>query len=147
MHVVPRQAKGPAPSDGQLAGPEIVLRCDSGLWSRTVIEFCEHHRWEYSITVRQIPTIGARIDLIAPDGDGCRWLPMPDYPATGHCEITETDYDDDNPARRLIDRACRNAPVVLAEFPHLCEAGYAARSWSGVTGCSGRFREVCHSGK
>ena len=83
---------------------QIMLRCDSGFWSRTVIEFCEKHRWEYSITVRQIPTIRTRIDQIAPDGDGCRWLPMPDYPETGHCEIAECDYDDENPTRRLIVR-------------------------------------------
>lgn len=85
-------------------GGKVVLRCDSGFWSKTVIEFCERNRWEYSITVRQIPTIRTRIDLIAPDGDGCRWLPMPDYPATGHCEIAETDYDETNPSRRLIVR-------------------------------------------
>ena len=82
----------------------IVLRCDSGFWSKTVIEFCEKNRWEYSITVRQIPTIRTRIDLIAPDGDSCQWLPMPDYPDSGHCEIAETDYDDLNPSRRLIVR-------------------------------------------
>ena len=85
-------------------GGKVVLRCDSGFWSKTVIEFCERHRWEYSITVRQIPTTRTRIDLIAPHGDSCRWLPMPDYPATGHCEIAETDYDDLNPSRRLIVR-------------------------------------------
>ena len=85
-------------------GGTVVLRCDSGFWSKHVIEFCEKHRWEYSITVRQIPTIRTRIDSIAPDGDSCRWLPMPDYPDTGHCEIAETDYDDHNPSRRLIVR-------------------------------------------
>ncbi len=85
-------------------GGQVVLRCDSGFWSKTVIEFCERNRWEYSITVRQITTIRTRIDGIAPDGDGCRWLPMPDYPETGHCEIAECDYDDENPSRRLIVR-------------------------------------------
>ena len=74
----------------------VVLRCDSGFWSKTVIGFCEKHAWEYSITVRQIPSIRRLIDGIAPNGkDSCRWLPMPDYPATGYAEISECDYDGD----------------------------------------------------
>ena len=36
---------------------QIVLRCDSGFWSKTVTEFCERNSWQYSITVRQNPTI------------------------------------------------------------------------------------------
>ena len=85
---------------------QIVLRCDSGFWSKAVIEFCEKHRWEYSITVRQIPTIRRLIDEIAPGGDNCRWHPMADYPVSGYCEIAETDYDN-NPTRRLIVRRVR----------------------------------------
>jgi Transposase DDE domain group 1 len=83
---------------------QVVLRCDSGFWSKQVIEFCEKNGWEYSITVRQNPNIRARIDTIAPTGDSCRWRPMPDYPDTGYCEIAECDYDDTNPTRRLIVR-------------------------------------------
>ena len=53
----------------------VVLRCDSGFWSSTVIKFCEKHGWEYSITVRQIPSIRRLIEGIAPNGkDSCRWL-------------------------------------------------------------------------
>ena len=85
---------------------QIVLRCDSGFWSKTVIEFCDKNRWEYSITVRQTATIRRLIDDITPDGDNCRWHPMADYPATGICEIAETDYDN-NPTRRLIVRRVR----------------------------------------
>jgi Transposase DDE domain group 1 len=85
---------------------QIVLRCDSGFWSKTVIEFCERNGWEYSITVRQIPTIRRLIDDIAPSGDNCRWHPMPDYPNSGYCEIAETDYDQTT-SRRLIVRRVR----------------------------------------
>ena len=95
-------------------GP-VVLRCDSGFWSKTVIEFCELHGWQYSITVKQTAPIRDRIDAIAPDGDSCRWHPMLDYPETGVCEIAECDYDDTNPARRLIVR--RTAVLDKAQQP------------------------------
>ena len=85
---------------------QIVLRCDSGFWSKTVIEFCDRNSWEYSITVRQIPTIRRLIDDIAPTGDNCRWHPLADYPDSGYCEIAETNYDN-NPDRRLIVRRVR----------------------------------------
>ena len=85
---------------------QIVLRCDSGFWSKTVIEFCDRNSWEYSITVRQIPTIRRLIDDIAPTGDNCRWHPLADHPDSGYCEIAETDYDN-NPDRRLIVRRVR----------------------------------------
>jgi Transposase DDE domain group 1 len=85
---------------------QIVLRCDSGFWSKTVIEFCEKNRWQYSITVRQSPHIRRLIDDIAPDGDSCRWHPLTDYPDTGYCEIAETDYDNTT-GRRLIVRRVR----------------------------------------
>ena len=83
---------------------QVVLRCDSGFWSDTVIAFCEHAGWEYSITVKQTGPIRRRIDQIAPDGDNERWLPLLDYPETGICEIAECEYDDTHPARRLIIR-------------------------------------------
>jgi Transposase DDE domain group 1 len=82
---------------------QVVLRCDSGFWSKTVVEFCERNRWQYSITVRQNAHVKALIDNIAPTGDNARWVPMLDYPTSGYCEIAETNYDD-NPARRLIVR-------------------------------------------
>jgi Transposase DDE domain group 1 len=81
---------------------QVVLRCDSGFWSKTVITFCEKHSWEYSITVRQVPSIRDRIADIASDGP--RWAPMLDYPDSGICEIAECDYDDLNTGRRLIVR-------------------------------------------
>ena len=64
-----------------------MLRCDSGFWSKTVTEFCDKNRWEYSITVRQTATIRRLIDDTAPEGDYCRWHPMADYPDSGYCEI------------------------------------------------------------
>jgi hypothetical protein len=84
---------------------QVVLRCDSGFWSKTVIGFCDKHHWEYSITVRQTPGVRALINEIAPGGDSCRWHPMVDYPATGVCEIGECDYDQElDLHRRLIVR-------------------------------------------
>ena len=82
----------------------IVLRCDSGFWSETVIGFCEHAGWEYSVTMKQTGPVRRRIAQIAPDGDNERWLPMLDYPETGICEIAECDYDDTHTSRRLIVR-------------------------------------------
>ena len=84
---------------------EVVLRCDSGFWSETVIGFCETHDWQYSITVKQNGPIRRLIEEIAPDGDGCRWTPMLDYPPSGYCEIAECDYDNNPDShRRLIVR-------------------------------------------
>ncbi len=94
----------------------VVLRCDSGFWSRTVIAFCDKHSWEYSITVRQIPTIRDRIADIASDGP--RWTPMLDYPDTGVCEIAETDYDDTDSGRRLIVRRVATLDAQQALFPN-----------------------------
>lgn len=63
-----------------------MLRCDSGFWSKTVIEFCDKNGWENSITIRQTATIRRLIDAIAPDADYCRWHPMAN-PDSGYCEI------------------------------------------------------------
>jgi hypothetical protein len=98
----------------------VVVRLDSGFWSSAVIEFCERHRWEYSITVRQSSTIRALIDAIAPDGDSCRWHPMLDYPDSGVAEIAECDYDD-NLTRRLIVRrtaTLNNQLALFADWQH-----------------------------
>ncbi len=84
----------------------VVLRCDSGFWSKTVIEFCDKNRREYSITVRQTASIRRLIDDVAPNGDNCQWHPLADYPDSGYCEIAETDYDN-NPTRRLVVRRVR----------------------------------------
>ena len=146
---------------------QVVLRCDSGFWSKTVIGFCEKHSWEYSITVRQIPSIRQRIDDIAPNGDSCRWLPMPDYPATGHAEIGECDYDNEpDTNRRLIVRRTmvlnnkqqalfpnwehhafvtnRTGPIRDEDHHHrahaVCELAIRDLKANGLTHCpSGRF--------
>ena len=94
---------------------KIVLRCDSGFWSKSVIEFCDKHSWEYSITVRQIPDIRDRIADIGSDGP--RWVPMLDYPDTGICEIAETEYDDNTADRRLIVRRVATLDRQQALFP------------------------------
>lgn len=82
---------------------KVVVRLDSGFFSKTVIEFCEKHGWEYSVTVKLTGPIRRLIEDIAPNGDSCRWVPMLDYPTTGYCEIGETFYDDTY-TRRLIVR-------------------------------------------
>ena len=99
---------------------KIVLRCDSGFWSDTVTGFCERHQWDYSITVKQNGPIRRLIDEIAPDGDSCRWHPMHDYPASGYCEIAETDYDDntDTHRRLIVRRVCLLDDNQEPLFPH-----------------------------
>ena len=76
-------------------GGPVVLGCDSGFWSKQVIEFCERNRWEYSITVRQISTKRTRIDAIAPmvtDAGGyqCPTTPTPGTARSPNVTTTTT---------------------------------------------------------
>ena len=70
--------------------------------------------------MRQNGPIRRLIDEIAPDGDSCRWHPMYDYPATGYCEIAETDYDDntDTHRRLIVRRVCLLDDKQEPLFPH-----------------------------
>jgi hypothetical protein len=87
---------------------KIVLRCDSGFWSKSVIEYCERNGWEYSITIKQTGPTKRLIAAIDPDQTGQGWQPLPGYPLSGICQIGEYKPDQpDNPnlpARRVIIR-------------------------------------------
>lgn len=77
------------------AGGDLTLRCDSGFFSKYVIQACRDHDVRYSITVRQTPVIQRAIEAIA-DQD---WTSI-DYTANGEAWVAETDYQ----GQRLIVR-------------------------------------------
>ncbi|MCC6438929.1 MAG: IS1380 family transposase [Acidimicrobiales bacterium] len=80
------------------AGP-LLLRADSGFWSKKVIRACREHGVGYSITVRQIKTIKTAIAAI----DDTAWVPI-DYTASGDAEVAECPYGD---GHRLVVRRTR----------------------------------------
>ena len=76
------------------SGP-LTLRCDSGFFSKYVVQACRDHKVRYSITVRQTPLITRAIEQITEDA----WAPI-DYTANGEASVGETIYKD----HRLIVR-------------------------------------------
>lgn len=66
---------------------EILLRADSGFWSRRLIATLERLGVAYSITVKVNPTIGAAISDI-PDSS---WTRI-DYPDSGEAEVASFPY-------------------------------------------------------
>lgn len=79
-------------------GP-IVLRADSGFWSKHVVKACRDHGVRYSITVRKQQAIAAAIDSIGED----QWIDI-DYTAGGKAQVAETPYGDKH---RLVVRRTR----------------------------------------
>lgn len=69
------------------AGGEILLRADSGFWSRKVIDTLGRLGIMFSITVNMNPVVRARIEEI-PDG---AWIPIT-YPDGGQAEVASFAY-------------------------------------------------------
>lgn len=69
------------------AAGEILLRADSGFWSRKLIDTCERLGVKFSITVGINATIRARIEEI-PDSS---WMPIT-YPDGGQAEVASFAY-------------------------------------------------------
>jgi len=75
---------------------QVLLRADSGFWNKKVIARLREQGCEYSIGVTMQRHVSARIAQIPEHA----WQPVPDYPATGVCELAETTLGDE----RLIIR-------------------------------------------
>jgi Transposase DDE domain group 1 len=90
---------------------QVVLRCDSGFLSKSVIEYCELNGWEYSITIKQTGPTKRAIAAIDPDQTGQGWQPLVNYPPSGICEIAEyqpnqPEDPDTKPRRVIVRRVC-----------------------------------------
>jgi hypothetical protein len=77
------------------ASGELTLRCDSGFFSKYVVQACRDHKVRYSITVRQTPAITRAIELVAEDA----WTSI-DYTVNGEAWAAEVAYQ----GHRLIVR-------------------------------------------
>lgn len=80
-------------------GPKL-LRADSGFWNNTIMLRLQTAGWDYSIGVRQHPSIRKAIAQI----DDENWQPLQDYPDDGEAQIAETLLGD---GQRLIVRRTR----------------------------------------
>jgi len=80
-------------------GPKL-LRADSGFWNKKLMARLQSAGWEYSIGVRQQPSIRKAIAAI----DEENWQPLDDYPLDGEAQISETLLGD---GQRLIVRRTR----------------------------------------
>jgi hypothetical protein len=80
-------------------GPKL-LRADSGFWNNTIMQRLQTAGWDYSIGVRQHPSIRKAIAQI----DDENWQPLADYPEDGEAQIAETLLGE---GRRLIVRRTR----------------------------------------
>ena len=89
------------------SGP-LTLRCDSGFFSKYVVQACRDHDVRYSITVRQTPVITRAIEQI----DEEDWTSI-DYTANGEAWVAETDYQ----GQRLIVRRTKLNEPRPALFP------------------------------
>jgi Transposase DDE domain group 1 len=89
-------------------GP-LVLRADSGFWSRHVIKACRDHGVAYSITVRNQKGVATAIGAIG-EAD---WADI-DYTAGGHAQVAEIAYGD---GHRLIVRRTRFSGPQAELFP------------------------------
>jgi hypothetical protein len=92
------------------SGP-LVLRADSGFWSKAVIKACTDHHVAFSITVRKTAAITAKIDQIDEDA----WVDI-DYTHRGEAQVAETSLG----KQRLIVRRTKvtDDPRIPALFPH-----------------------------
>jgi hypothetical protein len=66
-------------------GPKL-LRADSGFWNKKLMSRLQSAGWDYSIGVRQQPSIRKAIAAI----DDNKWQPLEDYPEAGEAQIAET---------------------------------------------------------
>jgi hypothetical protein len=67
----------------------LTLRCDSGFFSKYVVQACRDHKMRYSITVRQTPVIQRAFASIGEEN----WTPI-DYTMNGEAWVGETRYLD-----------------------------------------------------
>jgi hypothetical protein len=77
---------------------QLTLRADSGFWSAKVTQACKRHRIQFSITVRQTPTVCRAIAAIGDDA----WTNI-DYPDGGVAQVAQTTLGTD----RLVVRRTR----------------------------------------
>ncbi len=88
-------------------GP-IVLRADSGFWSKHVIKACVDHGVAFSITVTRQPVITDAIEVI----DDAAWVDI-DYTESGRAQVAETTWR----GHRLIVRRTELAADTPTLFP------------------------------
>ena len=90
------------------ASGALVLRADSGFWSKQVIGACQRHRIRFSIAVRGTKPIRRAIAAI-PEG---AWQTI-DYPAGGEAQVAETAHR----GLRLVVRRTRLVGAQAELFP------------------------------
>jgi hypothetical protein len=96
-------------------GPKL-LRADSGFWNNTTFAKLDRAGWQFSIGVRQNPSIRAAIEQV----DETAWTTLPDYPKTSIAQIAETTLAN---GRRLVIRRVRTLDrqgQLLATWEHFC---------------------------
>jgi hypothetical protein len=86
-----------------------TLRCDSGFFSKYVVQACRDHQVRYSITVRQTPAITRAIEQITEDA----WREI-DYTLNGEAWVGEAPYGD---GHRLVVRRTKLHEPRPALFP------------------------------
>jgi hypothetical protein len=86
----------------------LTLRCDSGFFSKYVIQACRDHDVRFSVTVRQTPVITRAIEEI----DEEAWTPI-DYTMNGEAWVAETNYQ----GQRLVVRRTKLNEPRPALFP------------------------------
>lgn len=93
------------------ASGKLILRADSGFWSKSVIKACADHDVDFSITVRATKAVVAAIEAIPEHA----WADI-DYTERGEAQVAETKLG----KHRLIVRRTKvtDDPKVLALFPH-----------------------------
>jgi len=87
----------------------LTLRCDSGFFSKYVVQACRDHHVRYSITARQTPAITRAIEQIAERA----WASI-DYTVNGEAWVGESTYGD---GHRLIVRRTKLSDPRPALFP------------------------------
>jgi hypothetical protein len=91
------------------ASGALTLRCDSGFFSKYVVQACRDHEVRYSITVRQTSVIQRAIEQIGEDA----WTSI-DYTVNGDAWVGETTYGD---GHRLVVRRTKLHDPRPALFP------------------------------
>ena len=90
------------------AGGPLTLRCDSGFFSKYVVQACRDHDVRYSITVRQTPVVQRAIESIGEES----WTAI-DYTLNGEAWVGEALYA----GHRLIVRRTKLNDPRPALFP------------------------------
>jgi hypothetical protein len=90
------------------ASGALTLRCDSGFFSKYVVQACRDHKVRYSITVRQNPAVQRAIERVGE----LDWTPI-DYTTHGEAWVGEVVYG----SHRLIVRRTKLSDPRPALFP------------------------------